>query len=848
MSYRRAISYTLSRIDSEYTSATGRDSKKDPRGESMPTAESRLWALSRPLVQIYERSLSRPVQVKPPLPPLDCPTGRAYLEAGLVVSKLLGADRDRGRLRAETVYSQLSRPACRELRSSHNPGLVAAAEVPEILRVAPDPDSTSASAILRASRGPVLSRAHATCQRLQAGAAEVAEATDSLCRSDDPEPLKKLLSPLLRSKNFSPPSPPVKTPLPADPNSSPPTPSAYAFEGLRDLSPSLRPPSANTPHKEEELREVQERKSLLITPIEQELGMDTDETCDVKVIRSWKQKSLPSGRRYGGGRGVSIPPNVSEGLYRKIETHLPGVARDPELRRALVYLKMIARPDPRSGYLPFHEMAVAHIRGAPSLADRHEAQVYDLAERLQEALAEDLSTGEEGPSPFRIIGHAKGQNCVQVTSFQLPEPLEEAFSEEAGRALLAITTGELRDTVNLESGNKGRPERRQKRRKRRRRKAEGTGKRLDVPGRAQRLQQELHDLPQDRFRDNLESAKTELLSLTEERVGGQSGKRSGSGELPYLGQLRTIADVSVPLYKFTGSTLRLTPAGPSLAALPKKMRQAVFGDYLEVDMASAQLALAGSLWGLPDLRAFLKGCRESGKSWWTELAGHLAEELPAPHYDPDKRFKAVKGTLKGFTYGLFFGMQRKNLRRLGNPKASSTDEERYYKSIRKMNLLFLGETRSPCPEKRAIRKRGAKVGDALFEHPLIKGLLRRRDQLLSKIRREGGITDCFGRRIEANEDRDPKSVLAEYMQNAELRVMLPVGEKVLNDLELRFGLWQHDGVTIAPRRRKPWAYRKALKKARKALRKGREGLAKEMDAPPIETELTVDYGEEFLRS
>jgi hypothetical protein len=107
------------------------------------------------------------------------------------------------------------------------------------------------------------------------------------------------------------------------------------------------------------------------------------------------------------------------------------------------------------------------------------------------------------------------------------------------------------------------------------------------------------------------------------------------------------------------------------------------------------------------------------------------------------------------------------------------------------------------------------------------------------------MTDCFGRRIETTGDRSPKSVLAEYMQNAELRVMLPVGEKVLEDPELKFGIWQHDGVTIAPKRRRPRAYRKAVHRAREALQKGCTYL-EALGVDPIETELTVDYGSDFL--
>lgn len=502
--------------------------------------------------------------------------------------------------------------------------------------------------------------------------------------------------------------------------------------------------------------------------------------------------------------------------------------------RALVYLKLVATPDPRSGHLPFHEKAVAHIRGAPSLAERHEANVYALAKRLRKALREDLPQDFLiGGAAFSIISHRVGTNCVQITPFRLPEPVEKAFEQERERLFLSG------DARSLETGNKKRPVDRTARRKKRRRKAERTADRYDVPDRLQRLQHELHELPRKRFTSALKSAKDELTRLVMDRRREQDH----SGRVPYLGQLRRIADVVVPLYKFTGSTLRLTPAGPSLAALPKNMRRAVLDDYLEVDMSSAQLALAGSLWDLSDLRDFLIGCRRSEKSWWSELIRWLTQELPAPQYRPEDHFEMVKGTLKGFTYGLFYGMQRRNLRRLGNPKASSTDQDRYYQSIRTMNRLFLNGMRRPRP-----RKRVQKIGAALFRHPLVGRLMQRRQQILSKIESDGGITDCFGRRVSTNEGRDPKSVLAEFMQNAELRVMLPVGEQVLDDPELKFGLWQHDGVTIAPTRRTPQAYRKAVRRAREALQQGREALSEEMGTPPIETELTVDYGAERLLS
>jgi hypothetical protein len=547
------------------------------------------------------------------------------------------------------------------------------------------------------------------------------------------------------------------------------------------------------------------------------------------VVRSWKYRTLS-----GTGKRLSIPQLVTERLYEGIEEYLPHVAAETVLRRALVYLKYAAVPDPRSRYLPFHERAAAQIRQAPSLARRNEARVYDLAENFKNALEKDLE--ENGiRSTVRIIPHGKGQNCVQITPFALPDPVEQAFAEEREHIFLLDTP-----TRNLQTGSKDRPGDRKDRREKRQRKAETTGKRLGVPSRLRELQRNLHALPPKRFTSKCKAAREEIAGLIKKRAR----EREGACRTPYMSQLRAIADVPVPLYKFTKSTLRLTPAGSSLAALPKKMRRAVLEDYLEVDMSSAQLALAASLWGdLEDLREFLRACIETnGKSWWAELIGWLRRKLPTPKYKPERDFAAVKGVLKGFTYGLFYGMEIHSLRRLGNPHDPSTDAKRYYRSIRTMNRLFLPGMKHPRPWEQVM-----KIGNVLFKHPLVRSLLSRRREMLSKIEAQGGIVDCFGRHVSTTGERGPKSVLAEYMQNAELRVMLPVGEAILDDSNLKFGLWQHDGVTMAPRRKEAWAYRKAVRKAREALQQGREALEQAMNVPSIETELTVDYGAEYLQ-
>lgn len=594
------------------------------------------------------------------------------------------------------------------------------------------------------------------------------------------------------------------------------------------------------------LEEVQEGSSLLTVPFEAEFLGETGDATSVEVVRSWRYQSRDGGKR---GR-LTIPSVISERLYHAIDEHLPHVARDETLRRALVYLELVALPDDRSGYLPFHQQAVAHIRQIPSQADRGEARVYQLATRLKETLKRD--TGEN--LPLEIVDHRRGRNCTQIRDLSLPTPVERAFEAERGKLFLQ------EGRINLQTWARDRLEYRRRRRQNARKKANRTASRRGVPDRVRQLQRRLNSLKVQRFARLIKPAKPKLSQLARERAGSSSGRG-----IPYRNQLRVISDRLVPLYKFTNRTLRLTPAGPSLASLPTEMRRAVFDDYLEVDMSSAQLALAASLWGdLEDLRDFLSSPagttgpdnRQSqdsrqtqpgnanwvavGRDWWHELTGWLSQELPALRYIPERDFERVKSVLKGFTYGLFFGMQKSNLITLGTPYAASTDRERYHESVAMMTTLFLGQHSKP-------NETVTKIGEALFHHPLVDQLLEKRDKMLSQIEEHGGITDCFGRFIETTEERGAESVLAEYMQNAELRVMLPVGEAVLEDGELRFGLWQHDGVTIAPRRREPWAYRDAYQKACEALQKGCNKLSAQLGVPDIETDLTVDYGSEFLK-
>jgi hypothetical protein len=295
--------------------------------------------------------------------------------------------------------------------------------------------------------------------------------------------------------------------------------------------------------------------------------------------------------------------------------------------------------------------------------------------------------------------------------------------------------------------------------------------------------------------------------------------------------------IRAPVYKMTDRTLRLSPACTSAVSLPKAVRRAVFRDAIEVDLASSQLALAASLWDVPELRAYLRQARDDGASWWGMLIDHLMDTFPNHAFTPDD-FDLVKGALKGNTYGIMFSMAKRNLRSFGNPETMRPAEREAYAAMTtELERIFQAPVR--------------KIGAAFLAHPLVKRLLDRRGKILHFIRSHTGTTDCFGRWVSTEDPgkgggrRGTSSVLAEFMQNAELFVMLRVGRAALDDSELQLLLWQHDGITVMPRRRsRPSDYTNAVRKLETALAEGLRALEHVVGCPQVETWLTVDYAPE----
>lgn len=227
--------------------------------------------------------------------------------------------------------------------------------------------------------------------------------------------------------------------------------------------------------------------------------------------------------------------------------------------------------------------------------------------------------------------------------------------------------------------------------------------------------------------------------------------------------LRQIYAQCVPHYKSTENSSRLFPLHTSILTLDRRVRKALCSDWIELDLKSAQLAINAKIWGMPEVEGFLR----TNKSFWVDLAEFLMIELEGGKVPP-----ANKDLLKHLTYAVCYGGTIWALR----------DE------LKKYN-----------------RETGEELGDDFLikfrKHFLIKKLLKARTKMLSQIRKDGGMTDAYGKWIctKKGSRLNDKSVLAQVSQSYELRLLDGVVKDAVSSLDERYGwvlaLWQHDGFS-----------------------------------------------------
>lgn len=221
-------------------------------------------------------------------------------------------------------------------------------------------------------------------------------------------------------------------------------------------------------------------------------------------------------------------------------------------------------------------------------------------------------------------------------------------------------------------------------------------------------------------------------------------------------------------YVWSGHSKRIFTMGYGFATLHSPVRQRLFPDLIEVDLAAAQAATLCAICDVPQLRALL----ESGQSLWKYLLSELG-------FDTDDA--EMKAVLKIVFYSLCFG---KSVRRLfkfdENDYRAHTDAVLRLKRVRKRFLVI----------------------------PLVCEVIEARDRKMQEIQLAGGAYDCDGDWIATGKTADgrrvtPRSVLSQLAQAVEWRLLEPLRREAMrvqtNPHGWRLLIWSHDGFSFRPR-------------------------------------------------
>lgn len=267
-----------------------------------------------------------------------------------------------------------------------------------------------------------------------------------------------------------------------------------------------------------------------------------------------------------------------------------------------------------------------------------------------------------------------------------------------------------------------------------------------------------------RWRDYLNRRDSTLFESVQSRLP-QAYKRvrrdsdfKGQKREEAFRHLRAIEEQPVPIYGFSKKTVRLKALNPSLQTIDGDLRHILTRDWIELDLSSAQLAIAGVDWGIPKVVEFLS----EGKSIWKELASFL--DLPI----------VVKPALKKGLYAAVYGALVENIPRFILSKANY--------------------------ENTTVTEEKAKQ---FTEHPLVEELLVARERKLKQIQEKGGEENCYGRMIDysgIDKKKPERSILAQLNQAREMWLLEPVLSLAENQDEgeqaWEVTLLQHDGFSI----------------------------------------------------
>ena len=237
--------------------------------------------------------------------------------------------------------------------------------------------------------------------------------------------------------------------------------------------------------------------------------------------------------------------------------------------------------------------------------------------------------------------------------------------------------------------------------------------------------------------ENLDSALLEIAHFIEdEEVKSQQ-----------LAILNGIADQPKVYYRPSknNNTDRLFGYGTNITGLKKEVRKVLTRGWFECDARNLHLAIVAKLWKIPSLQNFLA----SGKSFWNLIQNALETDSVK-----------AKGYIKEATYGLVYGMSKKNL-------------------IARLNEQL-----------------GQGMGEKFLQIDLIKDILSARTEAMSFYMNTGSIVDAYGKSFKVTKD-NILSLMARVCQSYEQKLMLSIyklTDKCNDDFFIT--LYQFDGLSI----------------------------------------------------
>jgi hypothetical protein len=435
---------------------------------------------------------------------------------------------------------------------------------------------------------------------------------------------------------------------------------------------------------------------------------------------------------------------ISRGFRERVYAVYPGLANDSRFRRLFAYLLTSTRIDPRTGRIVLARTILARLAGKQKQLAWHR---YSGQAFLKEYVD---CTGHE----LKIASYNYKYGLTrQLRDLNLHADIELAWCEE-----LACTDSELVDFVS------GRKLTRQIVADLRRTNRTSAAVQPSVYPETQAALAYLNDhvSPQ---RSGKALQQHGALAMVAAYARTQAASSAGESSR-FISARRDLAILLAmraqpqQFYKASrrNRSRRVFPAHLGYGMLSSASFALLAQAWHEFDLQSAQLAICGVLWNVPEVNAFIK----SDRTIWEELCAYLGLGLD------------VKPALKDALYALIFGARLRTIRRELRRSGCFTCEE------------------------------ASHVAQRLLAHPLISTMMAARDEQLAKIRTDGGAFDCYGTWIAMPYDGNakgrrrgnPRSVLATLAQALEFRITAWVFDLARNTTDFYITHFAHDGFCL----------------------------------------------------